>query len=72
MCVVMPERAMEAEPRLTKAHSKLVADELQRLGWTLRKEFRAAGDEEPYEYLFAWLHEDSPVYPKTASQHEKA
>jgi hypothetical protein len=48
-------------PRLAKAHSQLVADEYQRLGWTLRTEFRAPGDEEPYEYLFEWLRDGEPV-----------
>jgi hypothetical protein len=46
---------------MAKAHSKQVADEYLRLGWTLRTEFRVEGDEEPYEYFFEWLREDEPV-----------
>ena len=52
---------MQMKPRMAKAHSKQVADEYLRLGWTLRTEFRAEGDDEPYEYFFEWLREDKPV-----------
>lgn len=52
---------MKAKPRMAKAHSKQVADEYLRLGWTLRREFRNPADAEPYEYFFEWLREDEPV-----------
>jgi hypothetical protein len=52
---------MDPKPRLAKAHSKLVADEYLRLGWTLRHQFYEKGDGEPYEYLFAWVGEGDPV-----------
>ena len=50
-------------PILGKAHSSLVAQRFLALGWTLRREFRAAPDEEPYEYLFEWQRPDSPPNP---------
>ena len=68
----MLKRSMETKPRYTKAHSKTVADELLRLGWTLSNEFREPGDKEPYEYLFEWLRVDAPVYPEPGGAHEKA
>jgi hypothetical protein len=46
---------------MAKAHSKLVADEYVRLGWTLRREFQEPGDDEPYEYLLEWLREGDPM-----------
>jgi hypothetical protein len=49
-----------AKPRLAKVHSKALADEYVRLGWTLRKELRAPGLGEPYEYLLEWLREGEP------------
>ncbi len=52
---------MKAKPRMAKAHSKKVAEEYLRLGWTLRTEFRGPGDNEPCEYFFEWLQEDEPV-----------
>jgi hypothetical protein len=52
---------MDSKPRIAKAHSKLVADEYLRLGWTLRHQFIARGDEEPYEYFFSWDKEGDPV-----------
>jgi len=36
-----------------------MAAEFVRLGWTLKREFRADGDDEPYEYLASHL----PVHP---------
>ena len=48
------------KPRMTKAHSQLVADEYLRLGWTLHSEFHAEGDNEPYEYLLVWNHAEEP------------
>jgi hypothetical protein len=51
---------VDSKPRLAKAHSQLVADEFLRLGWTLRTEFYAEGDAEPYEYLLSWEREEEP------------
>jgi hypothetical protein len=45
-----------------KVHSQEAANELLRLGWTLRREFRAEGDPEPYEYFFVWEKEGDPVW----------
>lgn len=50
-----------ARPRLAKAHSKRVADEYIRLGWTVRDQFFAEGVDEPYEYLLEWKREGEPV-----------
>ena len=52
---------MTTKPRLAKAHSKVVANEYLRLGWTLKSEFRAASDEKPYEYLFTGEKETEPT-----------
>jgi hypothetical protein len=52
---------MNPKPRHAKAHSKLVANEYLRLGWTLRRKFYAKGDEEPYEYFFSWDGDGDPV-----------
>ncbi len=60
----MPDRRTGTKQRFAKAHSRLIAADLQRLGWTLRREFREPGDEEPYEYLFEWAREGAPAYPK--------
>jgi hypothetical protein len=57
----MLDMETKQNPRMAKAHSRLVATEYLRLGWTLRKEFYAEGDGEPYEYLFIW---DRPEEPK--------
>jgi hypothetical protein len=46
---------------LSKVYSQRAADELRRLGWTLKHQFRAAGDAEPYEYIFAWEKDGEPV-----------
>ena len=54
---------MSCKPRYAKAHSKRVADEYLRLGWTLRHEFHVEPDEEPYEYFFEWDKEGEPVSP---------
>jgi hypothetical protein len=53
---------MDSKPiaKFAKAHSRLVADEYLRLGWTLDREFYADGDEEPYEYLFVWESREAP------------
>ncbi len=53
---------MTSTPRLAKAHSKLIADELSHLGWELVTEFRAESDEEPYEYLFRWPNDSEPIH----------
>lgn len=50
-------------PRVAKAHSEQLARELVRLGWTLRLEFLAEGDDQPYEYVFAWEHDGEPAKP---------
>ena len=52
---------MSDKPRMAKAHSKLVADEYIRLGWTLRHKFYGRGDVEPYEYFFVWEGPGEPV-----------
>jgi hypothetical protein len=56
-----------AMPPLGKAHSASVASEFRCLGWTLAMEFRAEGDDEPYEYLFEWHGEGEPRYPVVGS-----
>jgi hypothetical protein len=48
---------------MAKCHSQRAANEFLRLGWTLKKEFRVAGDEEPYEYLFVWEGAGEPARP---------
>jgi hypothetical protein len=50
-------------PKLGKAHSAQMAEEFVRLGWPLKHEFRADGDDEPYEYVFEWLADGEAVYP---------
>ena len=63
---------MEGKPRLAKAHSKSVADEYLRLGWTLKHEFFAPEhDDEPYEYLFEWNNEAEPVSVDWVEFHQK-
>ena len=46
---------------MAKAHSRPVADEYLRLGWTLQSEFYAEGDDEPSEYLLTWVHSEEPL-----------
>ena len=48
---------------MAKAHSDREASEYVRLGWTLKKEFKAEGDEQPYEYFFVWEQTAEPNYP---------
>ncbi len=55
-------------PKLGKAHSAQMAEEFVRLGWTLKHEFRADGDDEPYEYVFEWLADGEAVYPGRSLQ----
>jgi hypothetical protein len=50
------------KPRMAKAHSRFVAYEYIRLGWTLAAEFREEGDDEPYEYFFTWDHSEDPRF----------
>jgi hypothetical protein len=50
-------------PKLGKAHSAQTALKFAQLGWTLKHEFRAEGDSEPYEYVFEWTGPGEPVYP---------
>ena len=52
---------MTQKPRMAKAHSKQVADEYLRLGWTLCSESRVAGFDEPAEYYFEWQRTDEPI-----------
>jgi hypothetical protein len=52
---------MQTKPRKVTAHSKQAADEYQRLGWTLRSEFRRPVDDEPCEYYLEWSRDDEPV-----------
>jgi hypothetical protein len=51
---------MAAKPRLAKVHSKALADEYLRLGWTMRSELRTPGLGAPYEYLLEWIPEGEP------------
>lgn len=69
---------MEEKSRLAKAHSKLVADEYLRLGWTLKHEFSATEcknepgyADEPYEYIFEWNKEADPVQIDWIEFHQK-
>jgi hypothetical protein len=39
-----------------------MAEEFIRLRWTLKQEFRANGDDEPYEYMLEWQAADDAVY----------
>jgi hypothetical protein len=50
-------------PKLGKAHSVQMARKFIQLGWTLRHEFCAEGESEPYEYVFEWTGPGEPVYP---------
>ncbi len=53
-----------AEPRpLRKVHSQAHADAYVASGWRLRTEFRAGGDNQPYEYVLVWEAEGQPVDP---------
>jgi hypothetical protein len=52
-------------PKLGKAHSTRLATEFFRVGWTLKHEFRAGDDHEPYEYLFEWQRPGEAVYPSS-------
>lgn len=54
-------------PKLGKAHSTATANRFISLGWTLKHEFRADGDSEPYEYVFEWEQEGEAPYPKRAT-----
>lgn len=53
---------MANKPRLAKAHRKEVADQYQKLGWTLVSQLTDGVSDEPYEYLFRWDHEADPKY----------
>ena len=52
-----------APAALAKALSANHADKYRALGWTLKYEFRAQGDDEPYEYVFEWQLPGEPVRP---------
>jgi len=60
---VVMEKAESRTPKLAKAHSSLIADLYVQAGWTIKTEFRVAGDDEPYEYLLEWPYEGEPVRP---------
>jgi hypothetical protein len=66
---------MNIKPHMAKAHSKLVADEYLRLGWTLCSESRMPGYDEPAEYYFEWRRADEPVsidWAELNRKHESA
>jgi len=48
--------------RMAKAHSSSSAQRLQRQGWVVRSEIRAADGGEPYEYILEWNHEWEPPF----------
>jgi len=50
---------------MSKAHSQKFAEEHIRLGWTLKREFRASDDDEPYEYYFEWERDEPPKRPSS-------
>ncbi|MDU0460315.1 MAG: hypothetical protein RW306_16425 [Geobacteraceae bacterium] len=52
---------MNTKPRMAKAHSKLVADEYIRLGWTLHSVDLVEGYDEPAEFFLVWEHSEDPV-----------
>jgi hypothetical protein len=54
------DRDAGAKPRLAKVHSKGLAEEYQRLGWTLKEQFRTSRETEPYEYVLEWLRQGEP------------
>lgn len=58
--------------KLGKAHSTQLANEYIRLGWTLKYEFRAEGDSEPYEYVFEWNGPGEAAYPSPQSSEWQA
>ncbi len=49
-----------SKPRFVKVHSKALAEQYQRLGWTMASQFQAPGGCEPYEYLLECWHEGEP------------
>lgn len=51
-------------PKLGKTNSSQIAQRFISLGWTLKHEFRAEGDSEPYEYVFEWEQQGDAPYPK--------
>ena len=48
--------------RIAKVHSVLSAQRLQKQGWMVLSEIRAAEGEEPYEYILEWHHEWEPPF----------
>ena len=52
-------------PKLAKVHSAVWAEKYIRLGWTLKREFFADGDDEPCEYLFEWQGPGDPHSPNS-------
>lgn len=51
------------KPKLAKAFSEAIAKELLRVGWTLKREIREDGHDEPCEYVFEWETDGEPIYP---------
>lgn len=52
---------MTQKARRAKAHSRQVADEYLRLGWTLCSVSGVEGCDEPAEYYFEWQRDDEPI-----------
>jgi hypothetical protein len=61
----------ENRQRLTKVCSRAHADAYLLSGWTIKQEFRIAGEELPHEYLLEWpLDADPPtiVHPVNSAE----
>jgi hypothetical protein len=50
-------------PHMAKVHSDRAAREYVRLGWTLNKELKVEGDDQPYEYFLVWEQDGKPIFP---------
>ena len=48
-----------------------MAEEFIRVGWTLKREFYAEGDDEPCEYFFEWQGLGDPVSPAAIRKTER-
>jgi len=57
------ESQPKKKPRMPKAHSQFIADLYVRAGCVIRTEFQTDPNDEAYEYLLVWPHNDDPVYP---------
>lgn len=49
-------------PHMAKTHSSSSVQRLQRQGWVVCSEIRAADGEEPCEYILQWPHEWGPPF----------